>query len=287
MTELALTLVLISAFFHATWNLLAKRSSGGVAFTWLFSVFMSLFYAPFAIALIIITKPSFSFAEIVFIMGTATLHIVYFLILGRGYQKGDLSLVYPLARGTGPMLATIGAVVLLGERPSVLGIVGILCIGLGVFIFAGGGRNLRNKEARVGIIYALLIGTSIATYTIWDKYAMSVLLISPLLYEWFADSLRAIFLTGFVRNHWDDVRTEWQTHRYEAMGIAILSPLAYILVLTALKVGPVSYIAALREISILIGAIMGTVLLSEKGASRNWPGAIMMVIGVITLGLGG
>lgn len=292
MTGLALALVLASAVLHATWNMLAKRSTGGTAFIWLFSAIMTVFYAPFALGVLVISRPDLALTDWLFMAGTGMLHITYFTLLAAGYRKGDLSVVYPLARGTGPMLATVGAVLLLDERPSLLGLLGILCIGLGVLLFSGGLQNLRDPQARVGILYALAIGVIIAIYTLWDKYAMSVLLISPLLYEWVADLWRTVFLSPYARRNWDAVRREWQLHRKEAFGVGILSPLAYILVLTALRVGPVSYIAALREISILIGAVMGTVLLAEGSktghdVTRRWMAAAVMVIGVISMSIGG
>jgi drug/metabolite transporter (DMT)-like permease len=287
MTGLALALVIVSAFFHATWNMLAKRSNGGVAFVWLFSTLMSLFYAPLALAALIITRPTFDLIDGIFIVGSSGLHVVYYLLLSYGYRQGDLSLVYPLARGTGPMLATVGAIILLDERPTTLGLVGIVCIGIGIFILAGGIHNFRKQEARSKIRIALSIGVLISMYTLWDKYAMSVLLISPLIFEWSMNFLRALFLTGLVRSRWDEAKMEWRTHRVEAIGVGILSPLAYILVLTAMRVAPVSYIAPLREVSILIGAVMGTVLLAERDALHRWPGAVIMVIGVICLSLGG
>ncbi len=286
MTALALILVFTSAILHASWNLLAKRANGGIPFVWLFSVMMFIFYSPVAIATIFIEKPHIGGIEIVFIVGTGILHIFYFLILTWGYQKGDLSLVYPVARGSGPMLATFGAVILLGERPTLLLLGGVICIGFGVFIFADGLHKFRDPEARSSLNYALTVGTIIATYTLWDKYAVSTLEIPPTLYEWAADFIRVPVLTILVWKQRSQIRWEWQNHRTEAIGIAIMSPLAYILVLTALTFTDVSYVAPLREISIIIGAAMGTKFLAEGEATRRWSAAAIVAIGVIILSLG-
>jgi drug/metabolite transporter (DMT)-like permease len=286
MTAVALALVLTSAVFHASWNLLAKRANGGIAFVWLFSVMMFIFYAPVAIATIFIEKPPIGGIEIVFIMGTAILHIGYFLMLTWGYQRGDLSLVYPVARGSGPMLATVGAILLLGERPTPLILFGVICIGLGVFIFADGFAKFRDPEARSGLNFALSVGAIIATYTLWDKYAVDTLDIPPTLYEWAADFIRIPVLTVLVWRNREEIRFEWENHRREAIGIAILSPLAYIMVLTALSFTDVSYVAPLREISIIIGAAMGTKLLAEGQATRRWSAAAIVAIGVVCLSLG-
>ncbi len=286
MTQLALGLVLTSAIFHATWNLLSKRAGGGLPFIWLFSFLMTLIYAPFALASFALMEQTITPIWLVFMLGTGLLHIAYFSMLTKGYQTGDLSLVYPLARGTGPLLATITAIILFNERPTLLAIIGILSIGMGVFIFMDGFKSLQDPRARPAIKHALTIGAIIASYTIWDKYAVGILLIPPILYEWSGDLIRTLVFTWWIRHRWDEVRHEWQTHRKEALGIAILSPLAYILVLTALTFSPVSYIAPIREISILIGAMMGTYLLKEGQIKRRWSAALVIVIGVMALAIG-
>lgn len=286
MTQIALGLVLVSAVLHATWNLLSKRANGGLPFIWLFSFLMTVIYAPFALASALLMDVTVTPLWVVFILGTGLLHIVYFSMLMRGYQSGELSLVYPLARGTGPLLASVAAVILFQERPTPLAIVGILGIGLGVFIFMDGIKNLKDPRSRPAIKNAIMIGAIIATYTIWDKYAVSVLHIPPILYEWSGDFIRTIFFSFLVVNRWSEVQFEWKHHRKEALGVAVLSPLAYILVLTALTFSPVSYIAPIREISILIGAMMGTYLLHEGDMKRRWLGASVIVIGVMALAIG-
>ncbi len=286
MTNLAIGLVLLSALFHATWNLLSKKAGGSLPFVWLFSFLMTIIYGPIAFISLFILDFDFEPIWLAFMFGTGCLHITYFLMLTRGYRTGDLSIIYPLARGTGPMLATVAAIVLFAERPTVLAIFGIICIGIGVFIFTGGWQVLRDSRSRQAIGYALFTGVIIATYTIWDKYGVSVLLIPPILYEWSGDFFRTVVLGWHVRQRWDEVEVEWQEHRREAIGIAILSPLAYILVLIALQFSPVSYIAPFREVSILVGAIMGTYLLSEGQMKRRWSAATVIVIGVLALAFG-
>ncbi len=286
MTNLALSLVLISAIFHATWNLLSKRAKGGASFVWLFSLLMTLFYAPLALASLIVIDMAYTPLWLLFMLGTGLLHSGYFLMLARGYRSGDLSVIYPLARGTGPMLATLAAILLFDERPTPLALAGVLSVGVGVFIFMGGWAKLRDVDSRQAIGHALMIGVIIATYTIWDKYAVSVLLIPPILYEWSGDLIRTIVLSREVRHQWTEVQSEWRQHRLEAVGIAILSPLAYILVLTALQFSAVSYVAPFREVSILIGAAMGTVFLGEGEIKRRWLAASVIVVGVMALALG-
>ena len=286
MTVFALALVLAAAFMHATWNLLAKRAGGGPAFVWLCGALSSALYAPLVAALLLIQRPRLGALGLLFVCGSAVLHLAYFLMLQQGYRTGDLSLVYPLARGTGPLLSTAAAIAFFGERPTPLAIGGALLIAGGVFVLGGGTSTLRDASARRGSAFALLTGTLIAAYTLWDKRAVSVLLIPPLLLDWGANLGRAMLLTPFALRQWDKVRVEWWLHRREAFGVAVLTPLAYILVLTALVFTPVSYIAPAREISILIGTLLGTRLLAEGDAGRRLAAAGAMVLGVVALALG-
>ncbi len=107
MTYFALALVLSAALCHATWNLLVKKINGGPELVWLFSAISVFLYLPVAIAVYVIEQPVLGSKEIVFCIVSALLHMAYFLLLQQGYRKGDLSLVFPTARPTGPCLSTI------------------------------------------------------------------------------------------------------------------------------------------------------------------------------------
>lgn len=286
MTLLSVILILVSAFFHALWNLLAKRAHGGAAFTWLFSALTIPLWAPIVLVYILLWEPQLTWAGVLFIVGSAILHVSYFLTLQRGYRAGDLSVVYPLARGTGPLLTLIGAVLLLGERPTPLAVSGALLIIAGVFFIAGGEQMLRRRQIGAGVGYGLLTGLLIAGYTLWDKTAVSTLLVAPLLLEYGSSIGRTLILTPTAWRRRREVSFEWRTHRWEAIGIAILSSLAYILVLTALITAPVSYVAPLREVSILFGALLGAWLLKEGHARRRSLAAGMMVVGIVLLTIG-
>lgn len=287
MTLLALGLVLASAVAHATWNLLAKRAGGGAVFVWLFGSVASALYLPLAAGALIVVRPTLGWTEAGFLAGSAVLHTAYFLLLQRGYEAGDLSLVYPLARGTGPLLATVAAIALLGERPSTVALAGAVCVVFSVFFLAGGARLLRRgPEARWAVRYGLLTGALIAAYTLWDSYAVSALLLPPLVVDWAQNFGRAAVLTPVGLSRLDEAKALWREHRRHVLGTAVLSPLAYMLVLTALAFTPVSYVAPAREISILIGAVMGSALLAEGDAPRRLASAGGIVVGVVLLALG-
>jgi len=286
MTGLAITLILTAAFFHATWNLLAKRAGGGAGFVWLISALATAMYAPLAVAIIIFQQPRIGAIQLLFMAGSAVLQLAYFLLLQRGYRVGDLSLVYPLARGTGPMLSTAAAIAFFGERPTPIALAGALLIVVSVFALTSSLGKLQSPSARRAVVYGIVTGTIIAAYTLWDKHAVSALLVPPLLFDWSTSVGRMVLLAPLALRHWKEVRTEWRTHRLEALGVAFLSPLAYILVLTALVFTPVSYVAPAREISILIGTAMGTRLLAEGDAPRRLLAAGAMVVGVAALAIG-
>jgi drug/metabolite transporter (DMT)-like permease len=286
MTAWALTLILAAAFIHASWNLLAKRASGHATFTWLFAVLSALFYAPVAIGMVFFWQAQIGLVELGFMAGSALLHTAYFVLLNEGYRIGELSLVYPLARGTGPLLSSIAAILLLGERPSIIALIGATLIIVGVVVLTIDPQSLGLAGARKAVLYALVTGVFIAMYTLWDKQAVSAFAISPILLDWGANAGRAIILTPFALSHWDKTCIEWRSHRFEAVGVALLVPLSYILVLTAMQFTPVSYVAPAREISILIGTVMGTRWLAESDAPRRLAAASMMVLGVVALALG-
>jgi drug/metabolite transporter (DMT)-like permease len=286
MTAFALALVLSAAFIHAGWNFLAKRAGeGGAAFVWLFAALSSLFYAPLAVFIYFWQKPYIGALQLGFMAGSALVHVTYFLILQRGYRVGDLSLVYPLARGTGPTISTFAAILILGERPTPLAIIGALLVAAGVFFLAGTEAGSKGSRKR-GVGYGLLTGAIIAAYTLWDKYAVSTLLIPPLLQDYCTTLARVIMLGPVALRKWGGVQREWRIHRKEAIGVALLCPLSYIMVLTALITAPVSYIAPAREVSILIGAVMGARMLAEGNARRRLPAAAAIVAGVIALAVG-
>ncbi len=286
MTIGALVLVLAAAVIHATWNLLNKQASGHPTFTWLVAVLSAAFYAPVTITIIEIWQLKIGSIEVGMMAGSAALHTAYFVLLHQGYRAGDLSLVYPLARGTGPLLSTVAAIIFLGERPSLIALIGVMLIIGGVLILTGNLAQLRQSKNRAAAGYALITGLFIAAYTLWDKQAVSRFAVAPIVLDWGANVGRSLLLTPYALKYSDDAVNEWREHKFEAIAIAILVPLSYILVLTAMRFTPVSYVAPAREISILIGAVMGARLLAEADAPRRLGAAGAMVLGVVALAIG-
>ncbi|MBT8474135.1 MAG: DMT family transporter, partial [Alphaproteobacteria bacterium] len=185
-------LVLAAAVCHATWNVFVKRINGGPELIWLFSLISTVLYLPLAIGIILVERPVFDLQQIIFILGSAALHLGYFLVLQMGYRNGDLSLVYPTARATGPLLSTSFAVLFLGEI-----VTGQMALGAGVIIFGvlmlTGGIRPGARQVSASLLFGLGAGTLIGSYTAWDAYAVSVLLIPPLLLD-YASSIGRVAL---------------------------------------------------------------------------------------------
>ena len=277
--------MLTAAGIHAGWNLLAKRSGGAVVFVWLFSLAAVIFYAPAAIWILVVERPHIGPVELISLGGTALLHTFYYVILLRGYRIGDLSLVYPLARSTGPLLATIGAIILLDERPTAVALFGGCLILLGAVVLTWNDR--RSSRTSTAVRYGLLIGLFIATYTVWDKFAVSELDLPPLLVDYGSNVGRVLLLLPLVMRQRSEVRQEWERSRWSVCAIGIMGPLSYILVLTAMSFTPLYSVAPAREISILFATILGTRLLGENHPVRRTAAAVAMVAGVIAIALGG
>jgi len=272
--------------FHATWNLLAKRAGADTPFLWLAYIVGAITFAPFAIAILVIARPELGWPALVFVAVAVGLQTLYFATLTAGYRAGDLSLVYPIARASGPLLATIGAIAIFGERPTTVAVTGALAIVAGALVLTGDPRALRRDGAGQAVGFALATGAVIALYTLWDKTAVAIVLIPPLLYDWSTVVGQAIVATPVALRHRDAVSAAWLSHRWEVIGVGVLSRLAYILVLTALVVSPVSYVAPAREIGILIGAMLGARVLAEGHVMRRGIGAAAMVVGILALALG-
>lgn len=245
-----------------------------------------MIYAPIAVAVWKLWPQTFTPIDFLFIAGNGVLHTVYFITLQRGYRAGDLSVVYPLARGTGPLLASTVAILFFGERPTPLAIAGIIVIVAGVFLTSGFHR-MRDAATRTSVFYGLATGVSIAIYTLWDKHAMTALALSPILYDWGGNVARLIFMTPVAVKRWGEVRSAYRDYRVEAAGIAVLSPLAYLLVLWALTWTPVIYVAPARELSIMFGTFYGIILFKEREhAHQRLIAAALMLCGIVALAHG-
>ena len=293
MTAFALLLILVAAFLHAGWNLAAKRAGSGLPFIFLAGLIINVLYVPVLAVYLGWRQPDLSWSMAGPVVVSSLLKTGYAIFLQRAYRSGDFSLVYPLTRGSGPLLATLGAILWLGERPTWLGAAGGLLIVASIFLLTGGER-LWQRKAMIGpatpavgpaVRNALITGTFIAAYTVWDRYSVSDRAIPPVLFDAGTAFVMSALLAPFAWRRRAEIREEWRIHRPEALTMATLSPLGYVLVLTAMTFTPVSYVAPAREFSILIGAFLGARFLKERASPRRLWAATGMVLGLFALAL--
>jgi drug/metabolite transporter (DMT)-like permease len=284
-----LTLVVVAAFIHATWNLLSKRAAaGGSAFVFVYSLAACIIYLPWIIWVLTHHELSWSLWAACCIILSGTVHLAYSLCLQRGYQVADLSVVYPVARGTGPMLSSLGAFILLRETPTAQGLLGLLAVVTGICLISTQGdlSAFRRPAGQEGVRWGLATGSLIASYTVVDGYGVKVLGIQPVVLDWLSNFLRVLLLIPVMLSNRQRVSESMRGRWSLAIGVGALSPLSYILVLTALDWGaPLSLVAPAREMSMMIGAMFGMVLLRERVSVWRLAGCLILILGVVLLGL--
>jgi drug/metabolite transporter (DMT)-like permease len=284
MTAAALCLVLLAALTHAIWNISAKVAAASRHFVWLFSAGSVLVYGPVVAAVLFVERPVFEARHWLALAATSVLHLLYSISLQTGYRHSDLSVVYPIARGTGPLLAFIGAALLLGEAPTAQSIAGMLLVVGGILLVAGLVGHHERAPA-VGVFYGLTTGALIAAYTLNDGYAVKMLLISPFVIDFTGNLFRMLVLAPRAWRDRAALALEARVYRRSVIVVSVLGPLGYILVLFAMRMAPVSHVAPARELSTLVGAWFGSRLLRESSGPWRIAGAALIVAGVISLAL--
>jgi drug/metabolite transporter (DMT)-like permease len=282
MSALALAFVLLAALTHASWNISAKYAAESRHFVWLFSAGSVLVYGPIAGAVLFVERPVFELRHWLALAATAVLHLLYSVALQTGYRHSDLSVVYPIARGTGPLLSFIGAALLLGEAPTPQSILGLLLIIGGILLVAGLIGHHRRAPG-VGVFYGLVTGALIAAYTLNDGWAVKVLLISPFVIDFTGNLFRMVVLAPRAWRDRARLALEARVYRKPVIVVSVLGPLGYILVLFAMRLAPVSHVAPARELSTLVGAWFGSRLLREDSGPWRIVGAALIVAGVVSL----
>ncbi len=282
-----LALVLVAAILHAWWNLLSKRAKGKTPFTFLMYVASNIIYLPAVFYELKTGEQIWSLPLLWFSLSSAVLHLGYFSILQTGYRKADLSVVYPLARGAGPLFSSAAAILFLHERLKLSSTLGLFLIIAGVLIITGlSFKKENNKAIMPGIFYGVATGFFIALYTLNDTIAVKNYSVSPLALTLVTNLFGAILLIPLVMRQKSELQRELREHKRVILGIAILSPAAYILVLEALKYAPLTVVAPAREVSILLGVFMGSRVLKEEDGKRRLLASLLILGGIISLSLG-
>jgi len=298
----AITLILIAAVAHASWNLFSKQAAqtGAISFIWLAATAGTLLYIP-----VIAVAWAGGWLHLtalgwVFMAGTGVLESAYFVFLQSGYRLGDLSLVYPIGRGTGALLAAVAGIAFLGERPGPVAIGGIIAVVAGIALIGAPSRASAGPPAPPGperaastapavgaaIGFAVATGVFIASYTLWDRYAVATLGTSALLQGYATFPFMAVVFALPARRAADRTALVWHRYRLQVVGAAVLMPLAYILVLAALAFTAVSVVAPAREVSVLFGVLMGGRLLGEGSVARRLTAAVAIAGGIIAIAVG-
>lgn len=279
-------LVVVAALAHATWNLSVKRAhTSGTRFLWLTFVVGAVLFAPFGV--IALRQPGVPLGALCALaLGSAILQLAYFLLLQRGYRLGDVSIVYPLARGTGPLLSVVFAIILFGERPGWAGITGaaILIVGVVVIGLAGGLERFANNST--GIRYGLLVGVMIAAYTLWDANAVVSQGMPPIGYFWVSLLVQVVIFAPAALRTPRRTLAVARRHWFAAIVVGVLAPLAYVLILFAFQQAPVSLVSPAREVSVVLVALGGWLFFREPHPVQRILGSVVVLAGVALLAVG-
>ena len=286
MSLYVLFLVLTAAVLHASWNLLAKKTKGKTPFIWLQYIASNILYLP---CLFFLKKQGyaiFSFPLLCFSLSSAVLHLGYFSMLQKGYRIADLSVVYPLARGSGPLFSSVAAILFLHEPLKLTSTIGLFLMIAGVLIITGFSfKKENNSKIMTGVTYGVLTGLFIALYTFNDTIAVKKFAILPLIITLASNFFCAIILLPFVLPQKNELLREIRLHKWIIIAIALLSPATYILVLEALKYAPLSVVAPARETSILLGVFMGSRVFIEEDGKRRLIASVLILGGIVALSL--
>jgi drug/metabolite transporter (DMT)-like permease len=288
MSGTALVIVLASAFLHAGWNFLLKKSDRKIVFIWWFMLIALIIYSPvflYYYPKITVTAPGW-----LCIVATGLIHSVYFWCMGGAYQRGDLSLVYPLARGSGPLFVPIFAILLLHEEIAPVGGLGILLIIGGIYCvqlrsfnraaFLDPFRALRGGAS----FWALLTGLAIASSSLVDKVGVG--LVFPPVYIYLMFMISWFIITPWIlTRERSQLKVEWRHSMGSIVLVGFLCFFNYLMVLFAMRMSKVSYVAAVREVSIILSAYCGIVLLGEQHGPQKLIGAFLIAVGVVAIGV--
>jgi len=284
MTATALALVLCAAVLHAAWNALAKRGRDPIAFLWLASMVAAPVLLPWGARELFVS--GLPLRAVPFVVGTVVLHAIYFYTLGRAYGTGAYSVVYPIARGLGVALVPIVAWTLLDERLSPLGIAGIVLVIIGVVVLHRvGGRRVVVSTTALGSasVWAVLTGLTIASYSVLDKVGVTRL--HPVPYMLLMETGCVLAFTPFMLGRLGAARAEWTANRWTIMATGVMSAAGYTLVLFAFQLSKAGYVVASRELSIVLSALIGSLLLGEGRLPPRLAAACIVLAGVACVAL--
>jgi drug/metabolite transporter (DMT)-like permease len=272
-------LILLSAALHVSWNLLVKRGGDKLVTIWTLDLVPPILLWPL---LFVVGVPGPEAWSVIVV--SAVVHAASTVALVEAYERADLSVAYPVARGLAPVLVAVGAALVLGERLSLAATAGVLAVSLGVVWLGLSARRV--GESLAGLAWAAAMAALIATYSIVDK--IGVTRAHPVSYAIVFMALDSVMLTPYVLWRRGRHRVQavlWEERRTIAAS-SLLGLIGYLLILVALRLTEVSYVATLREISVVLAAIVGWRVLKEPVGAERVAAATLAAAGLITLSLG-
>jgi drug/metabolite transporter (DMT)-like permease len=281
-----------AAVAHAAWNIAMKRAgTSGTAFIAATLLVGVIALAPFGLTSLV-AAPLDSAVWVGLIAGSAALQLTYFLLLQRGYRLADVGVIYPMARGVGPLLSVVAAVVVLGERPGPIALAGALLVVTGVVLIGLAGARTADASADAragsarrwrGIRYGAAVGVVIAAYTLWDAAAVTLAGLDPVGYYWASMVVQLLVLGALALRAPAAAAATVRAHPGAVVAVGVLSPLAYIAVLYAYQLAPVSIVAPAREVSVVLIAMAGWLLFREPHPVRRLLGSAVVLLGIALL----
>lgn len=286
MPPLVLGLIAFAAIAHASWNVAIKRAGArGAGFLWLAFLVGAIVFLPFGVWSLVHEDVDLVQWLLLAVVSGA-LQVVYFFLLQVGYRVGDVSVVYPLARGGGPLLSVVFAMVLLGERPGPLALAGAAVVIAGVVLTAAVGRSVVGASRRAGVVFGLIIGVVIAVYTLWDSAAVTLGGMPAVGFYWGSVLFQFVLLTPAAVRERGHLAETAKRHWGAVLIVGVLAPLAYILILFAFQFAPVSLVAPAREVSVVLVSIAGWLFFREPHPLWRFIGAVVVLAGIALLALG-
>jgi drug/metabolite transporter (DMT)-like permease len=277
-------IVLAAALAHAVWNLASKYKRGdSLLFVWAYSNASALLCVPIGIAVAVGGGQALDWRLAMGCAVSAALHLAYSLTLQAGYERAELGVVYPVARGTGPMLTVLFAVLLLGERLTTVAMLGVVLIVAGMLIVTGNPFRNGGRRPLQGLLWGAATGATIAAYTLWDSYAVTAWHLAPVSYYAGTLLLQSLVLHPLALRRRHLIPAVLRSNAVPVVIVAMLSPLAYILVLTAMLSAPVALVAPLRESSIVVGSLLAGMLFHEGHLARRLAGALVVLAGIAAI----
>ncbi len=286
MSTFGLTLLLISACIHLVTHVAIKASRNRDAFVWWMLLWDAVLFAP---VLIVLWEP-FPADGWKYILISSVFEATYFFAIGKAYRGGDLSVVYPLARGSAVVFLLIWSTAVLNESVTRGGVSGVLVIAAGLYLInlprLGAWREPLRALRTPGPRWALFAGLSTSLYTAIDKVGIG--LVTPFVYTYLALLVTLLWLTpiSFALVKWSELRRELRFSSWRAVLAGFTTMAAYALVLVSMSIGtPATYAGAVREFSVVLGAAYGVLVLKEQGGRLRILGSVLVALGIAMIGL--